>query len=89
MSYTTINQCANDPEMQARITACAASEGHDNPEYAMSVLLRWPVASYAEVAEAYAYAVDQDNPSPGGDPGVVSDAMILAVCQPILSPLIP
>ena len=86
MSYTSIHQCATDPELQARITACAAQEGHENPEYAMSVLLRWPVASYPETEAAYKYALDQLNPHPGSDPGVINDAMILAVVQPILNP---
>lgn len=86
MSYTTINMCANDQAMLDRITACAAQEGADQPEYEMSVNLRWPVATYTEIAEAYEYAVNEENPNPGGDPGVVTDAMILAVVQPILHP---
>ena len=86
MSYTSINQCAHDQEFLARIQACAAQEGHDNPEYATDVLLRWPVASYPEIAEAYEYAVGSHNPNPGKDPGVISDAQILAVVQPILKP---
>ena len=63
MSYTTIHQCANDEEFQARLMAAAAQEGHENPEYAMSVLLRWPVSAATDVAEAYEYAVNSSNPS--------------------------
>ena len=86
MSYTSIHQCANDEAFQARLMAAAAQEGHENPEYAMSVLLRWPAASYPEIEQSYSYAVDQGNENPGGDPGVITDAMILAVVQPILNP---
>jgi len=86
MSYTTIHQCANDEEFQARLMAAAAQEGHENPEYAMSVLLRWPVSAATDVAEAYEYAVNSSNPSPGGDPTVITDAQILAKVQPILNP---
>jgi len=55
MSYTTIHQNANDEQFQQRLMAAAAQEGHENPEYAMSVLLRWPVASATDIAEAPAF----------------------------------
>jgi len=86
MSYTTIHQCANDSAFTDRLIACAAQEGSDNPEFDMSVRLRWPAASYPEIEDVYAYAIDTGNENPGGDPGVISDAMILAVVQPILNP---
>ena len=89
MSYTTIHQCANDEAFQARLMAAAAQEGHDNPEYAMSVLLRWPVSSATDVADAYEYAVNSDNPNPGGDDTVITDEMILSKVQPILNPSLP
>ena len=86
MSYNTIHQCANDEAFQARLMACAAQEGHENPEYAMSVLLRWPVSSLTDVEEAYEYAVNSDNPNPGGDDTVITDAQILSAVQYILNP---
>jgi hypothetical protein len=86
MSYTTVYQCANDDEFLARLMAAAAQEGHDNPEYAASALLRWPVSSASDIASAYEFAVNSSNPSPGGDPTVITDAMILAKVQPILNP---
>ena len=84
MSYTTINQCATDEAFLARLRACAAQEGHPNPEYAASALLRWPVSSSSEIEEAYEYAIDNDVSWPGGNPTVITDAMILSVAQPIL-----
>lgn len=86
MSYTTIHQCANDEAFQARLMAAAAQEGHDNPEYAMSVLLRWPVSSAQDIEDAYEFAVNSDNPNPGGDPTVITDQQILSAVQPILNP---
>lgn len=86
MSYTTIHQCANDEAFLARLAAAAAQENHENPDYAASVLLRWPVSSASDVAEAYEFAVNSDNPNPGGDDTVITDAMILAKVQSILNP---
>lgn len=84
MSYTTIHQCANDEAFQARLMAAAAQEGAENPEYAMSVQLRWPVSSRTDIEEAYEFAVNSDNPNPGGDPTVITDGQILAAVQSIL-----
>lgn len=86
MSYTTIHQCANDDEFLARLMAAAAQEGHDNPEYAASVLLRWPVSSKTDIEDAYEFALNSGNPSPGGDPAVITDQQILSAVQAILSP---
>lgn len=89
MSYTTIHRCANDEAFQARLEACAAQEGAENPNYAMSVLLRWPVSSHTDIEAAYEYAINAGNANPGGDPTVITDAQILAACQPILKPPSP
>lgn len=86
MSYNTIHQCANDEAFQARLMAAAAQEGQENPEYAMSVLLRWPVSSLSDIEDAYEYAVNSDNPNPGGDDTVITDAQILSAVQYILNP---
>jgi hypothetical protein len=89
MSYTTIHQNANDEAFLARLQAAAAQEGQENPEYAAGVLLRWKVASATDVAEAYEFAVNSGNENPGGDPTVITDAMILAKVQAILDPRPP
>lgn len=86
MSYTSIHQNANDPEFLARLQAAAAQEGHENPEYAASVLLRWKVASSQDIEASYEYALNAGNPSPGGDPTVITDQQILSAVQPILNP---
>lgn len=86
MSYNTIHQCANDEAFQNRLVACAAQEGEESPEYSMSVKLRWPVSSLTDIEEAYEYAVNSDNPNPGGDDTVITDAQILSAVQYILNP---
>jgi hypothetical protein len=86
MSYSTIHQCANDEAFLARLQAAAAQEGEDNPEFVTSTLLRWPVSSATDVAAAYESAVIAGNENPGGDPAVITDAMILAKVQATLPP---
>lgn len=84
MSYTTINQCANDPEFLNRLTACAAQEGHPYPEVAATNILRWPLSTHADIEDAYAYALNVGNEHPGGDPTVITDQQILSAAQPLL-----
>lgn len=69
--------------------ACAAQEGAENPEYIMSTQLRWPVSSQTDIEAAYEYALNADNPDPGGDPTVITDQQILSACQAILKPPLP
>lgn len=84
MSYTTISQCANDLAFLARLTACAAQEGHPNPELATSQLLRWPVSSASDIEAAYEYAINTGVENPGGNSLVITDQQILSVAQPLL-----
>lgn len=85
MSYTTINQCANDIEFQGRVTACIAQEGRINPGELISSVL-WPVASANDIAAAYEYAINSGNEHPGGDATVITDQMILSAVQAHLPP---
>lgn len=80
MSYGSINRCANDPSFQGRLTACVADEGAADPVADM-YRLRWTVSSASDIEAAYESAVAADNPDPGGDPSVITDAMILGVVQ--------
>ncbi len=94
MSYTTINQSTNDPELRARINAAVAKESWANEEFGStpdgqlvqqsgpdSVVsaLMWPCCIDFETD--YAYAVDAGNEHPGGDPGVITDAAIQSAVQ--------
>jgi hypothetical protein len=93
MSLTTIHRAATDQSLQNRVEAGANKEALANPtfgdtDFGRLVIdgvapiwqrLRYPVAVDNEVA--YAYAVDQGNPDPGGDPGVITDEAIQSAVQ--------
>lgn len=93
MSYTTIHQAANDMELQNRVEAAALKEAYNNPTfgdtpYGQDLKLgnitswstfRYPIAIGTEAE--YEYAINADNPSPGGDPTVITDAEILGIVQ--------
>lgn len=94
MSYATITQCTRDTVLQDRVTAAALKEaiagGDEFGETAFAEQLQrspilalnyfmWPTAIDNEAA--YAYAVETDNPNPGGDVGVISDANLQSVVQ--------
>jgi hypothetical protein len=85
VSYSTINQCANDPALTARITAAAAQEqiakGDPVDPWSISSTLAWSVSSASDVEAAYASALAAGNPDPGGDESVITDGMILANVQ--------
>jgi hypothetical protein len=94
MSYATITQAAHDAVLAARIDAAVYKEALSNPTFGETVYgrqvltgtlypisgpLRYPVAIDTEAA--YESAVIAENPDPGGDPSVVSDAAILSSVQ--------
>lgn len=77
MSFATIAQCAADSSLTNRIMACAAAEGDHN----MVGQLVWPIAASSDIEAAYAYALANGNPDPGGDETVITDQMILSAVQ--------
>lgn len=90
MSYSTIWTSVADQALTGRITSCLGQElpTGQNP-YAWFPWVQWPVVTATDVADAYAYALNAGNPSPGGDEGVVTDAMILAHVQAAVAELGP
>lgn len=82
MSFSTIFQCANDGQLQNRVTACVAQEGASEPVAAMSGMM-WPIATSSDIAAAYESAILAGNANPGGDPAVITDQMILSKVQAI------
>ena len=85
MSYNTMYQMAADQSLRNRVAACAAQEGIPNPEsWAQQNSLVWAGAPGWD--EAYWYALNTGNESPGGDEGVITDAMILAQVQAMTAP---
>lgn len=80
MSYATINQCANDPEFMARVTACCAKEGSTQPQGTAYQII-WAISAMSDIEAAYASALAGDNEHPGGDESVITDQMILSAVQ--------
>lgn len=80
MSYASVAKCKNDMELRNRVAGCCAKEGAQDPDTA-SVDLMWKVSAAADIEAAYESALAANNPSPGGDPSVITDQMILGVVQ--------
>jgi hypothetical protein len=94
MSYTSIQTAVRDTALQDRVTAGAMKEAiaggpefkdsafggqlRSNPILAVNTFM-WPVCIDYEAE--YEYALDGENPDPGGDPGVITDAMIGSAIQ--------
>lgn len=94
MSYQSVFRSSVDSGLRSRIIACTVQEAWNNvtaseTEYGKSVQLVpenaarmvWPVCIASDVEAAYAYALQTENPDPGGDPTVVTDGMIVANVQ--------
>ena len=84
MSYNTIHQSFGDEVLVGRITACCAQE-HREP---LTDVIH-AVCTASDVEQAYAYALETENPNPGGDETVITDGMILANVQGFFSPTMP
>jgi hypothetical protein len=69
------------------VAACFAQEssGPEQPE-ALAALHMWRIVADGTIADAYAYAVNSNNPRPGHDEAVVTDAAILAAVDAIVNP---
>jgi len=72
---------SRDPDLVARVQACAAQEVPGEDPY------QWVAVNMLELCAspgwdaAWASALAAGNPSPGRDPAVISDAMILSAVQ--------
>ena len=84
MSYNTIAESSKDEVLLGRITACCAQE-HKDPLTAAI----WSVYTASDVEAAYASALAEENPNPGGDESVITDGMILAHIQAYFDPPMP
>ena len=83
MSYNTIARAALDGDLQQRLMAAAAQEGHPSPQ---SFILGniWTIVANPGIADPYAYALGNRVDRPGAYDDVVNDATILAVVQPLV-----
>lgn len=94
MSYTTITQATRDDALRDRVIAAGVKEAiagapefadtqvatalKNTPSLALTYFL-WPTS--IDYEDEYEFAVNSDNPNPGGDVGVITDANIQAVVQ--------
>jgi hypothetical protein len=94
MSYTTITACSRDTDLQDRVLAAASKEawaggdefvnsvfGQRLRTYPQEALTTFMVIIAIDNEASYEYAVDNENPAPGLDPGVISDGAIQAAVQ--------
>lgn len=81
MSYWDIAVMAADTELLRRVTACAAQEEVEGDPYTWAADHILLLAAEPGWAEAWAYAIAAGNETPGRDPGVISDGMILSAVQ--------
>jgi hypothetical protein len=94
MSYTSIDTCVKDAEFQARVKSAASKEAWvGGPEFSESVygerlrtypdeaLTTFMYAAAIDSEAAYEFALNSSNPSPGGDPAVITDANIQSCVQ--------
>lgn len=93
MSYLSITQSTRDANLRDRVQAAMSKEAWHNPELSQTDLgqavrqasgfgldsLLWPCC--VDFEAAYEYALTADNPDPGGDPSVITDADILSAVQ--------
>ena len=79
-----------DENFLARCGSCAAVEipVFVDPK-AWTETYIWRLAAAPGFADAYTYAMDNDNPNPGADPAVITDAMILGAVQELYADLNP
>jgi hypothetical protein len=85
MAYWDIAQMSADPDLTSRCAASAAQEGAPDPRnWAADHML--VLAAQPGWSEAWASALAGGNESPGRDPAVITDGMILAAVQAELGP---
>jgi hypothetical protein len=92
MSLSSVQRAAADPELIARVEACANQEALNNPELSETLYARqlkaglqnvkplmWPVAVATEVA--YETALQSGRGAPGHDVDIITDGDITAAVQ--------
>jgi hypothetical protein len=84
MSYNTQAALAVDSDLRNRVAACAATQGVPSPVQWADAHL-WALSGSPGWDAAYAYAVAAGKPRPGYEESAVTDAMILAAVQPMVT----
>lgn len=83
MSYNTIARAAQDGDLQTRLRAAAAQEGHPDPHAFVQTHI-WQIASHVNITGPYESAIAGRKETPGKWEDIITDAAILAVVQPLV-----
>jgi hypothetical protein len=90
MTYNTIADMRDDSALRRRLVACAAQEDKEGPSPESWVSDHiWDIVASPGWEAAWEYAEAADKENIGADETVISDAMILAVIQPMDAPAPP
>ncbi len=81
MSYLSIANMAQNPRLIERITACIAQERPAESPSSWASANIWQLAASPGWADAWEYAINGGEQTPGTNPGVITDGMILAAVQ--------
>jgi hypothetical protein len=85
VSYNTIAKIAQDGALRHRIMACIAQEDPAAHVSMWADAHMWRLAASPGWAAAWASAEAGGIPDPGRDEGVITDGMILAAAQAVLT----
>ena len=84
MTYYLISVMAVDPDLMARIQACAAQEGAEPDPWSWAQANVLVICAQPGWADAWASALASGNETPGRDEAVITDGMILAAVQSLI-----
>ena len=83
-TYLAIADVADSPNLQRRVTACAAQQHAPGDPGAWTWENRYRWASSPGWGAAWDSAIASGEPDPGANPAVITDGMILATVQQLL-----
>lgn len=85
MAYADIADMTKDHALIDRLTACVAVEDRSPDPVEWTYARLWHLCSSPGWAEAYSYALATGASNPGRAEAVISDAMILAAIQAVIT----
>lgn len=85
MSYLFQSKLAADTALKERVTACAATEGIENPS-GWVFDNSWALSTQPGWVEAYKKSVNAGSKEPGADEDTITDAMVLSAVQSLAAP---
>lgn len=85
MGYYETGLLSRDMDFMLRVAACYATETQSSDPETWANQNMWQVAAQPGFGDAYTYAMNTGNPSPGKDAAVITDGQILAGVQAIMA----